>query len=106
MKEEHGAAMAKQKENFKAEIAKMEKEHEAELEDSAVQVNEHRIFAQEANRTLKLAKRDLWRAKESFTLQAERLKAMEAQEKGCIKFLKAMDKQLSGKFFPSDSNRS
>ena len=99
MKEEHDAAMAKQKENFEAEIAKMEKEHEAELEDSAVQVNDARIFAQKANRTLKLAERDLRRAKKSFTLQAERLKEMEAQEKRCIKFLQAMDEQLSGKLF-------
>ena len=93
------AAMAKQKENFEAEIAKMEKEHEAELEESAAQVNDARIFAQKANRTLKLAERDHRRAKKSCVLQAEHLKEMEAQEKRCLKFLKAMDHQLSGKFF-------
>ena len=99
MKEEHDSAMAKQKKNFEAKIAKMEKEHETELEESAAQVFDARIFAQKANRTLKLTERDLRRAKESFMLQAERLKEMEAQEKRCIKFLKAMDEQLSGKFF-------
>jgi hypothetical protein len=77
----------------------MEKEHKTELEESAVQVNDARIFAQKANRTLKLAERDHRRAKESYILQAEHLKEMEAQEKRCVKFLKAMDKQLSGKFF-------
>ena len=77
----------------------MEKEHETELEESALQVNDARIFAQKANRTLKLAERDHRRAKKSFTLQAERLKEMEAQEKRCLKFLKAMDEQLSGKVF-------
>ena len=107
MKKEHEAAMAKQKKNFEAKIAKMEKEHETELEESAVQVNDARIFAQKANRTLLLTKRDLRRAKESFMLQAEHLKEMEALEKRCIKFLKAMDKQLSGKLFlrtPSEVN--
>ena len=99
MKKEHDAAMAKQKKNFEAEIAKMVKEHETELEESAAQVNDARIFAQKANRTLLLAKRDHRRAKKSFTLQAERLKEMEAQEKRCLKFLRAMDKQLSGKLF-------
>ena len=98
MKAEHDAAMAKQKENFEAEIAKMEKEHEAELEENAVQVNDARIFARKANRMLLLAKHDHRRAKESYILQAEHLKEMEAQEKRCVKFLKAMDQQLSGKF--------
>jgi hypothetical protein len=99
MKKEHEAAMAKQKKSFEATIAQMEKDHETELEESAVQVNEHRVFAQQANRTRRLAERNLWRAKESFTLQAERLKELEAQEKRCIKFLREMDEQLSGKFF-------
>ena len=99
MKKEYVVAMAKQKEIFEAKIVKMEREHETELEESAVQVNDARIFAQKANRTLLLAKRDLRRAKESFTLQAERLKEMEAQEDRCLKFLKAMDERLSGKFF-------
>ena len=99
MKQEHDAAMAKQKKNFEAEIAKMEKEHEAELEESATQVNDAHIFAQKANSMLRLANRDHRRAKESYILQAEHLKEMEAQEKRCLKFLKAMDKQLSGSFF-------
>ena len=99
MKQEHDAAMAKQKKDFETEIAKMAQEHETELDESAAQVNDARIFAQKANRALLLAKRDHRRAKESYMLQAEHLKEMEAQEKRCIKFLKAMDKQLSGKFF-------
>ena len=99
MKEEHGAALAKQKENFEAGIAKMEKEHETELEKSAAQVNDARTFAQQANRTLRTTQRDRWRAKQSYTLQARFLKEMEAQEKRCLKFLKAMDNHLSGKFF-------
>jgi hypothetical protein len=99
MKKEHDAAMAKQKKDFEAEIAKMVKEHETELEESAAQVNDARIFAQKANRTLQFAERDHRRAKESYILQAGFLKEMEAQEKRCLKFLRAMDNQLSGKFF-------
>ena len=91
--------MAKQKKDFEAEIAKMVKEHETELEESAAQVNDARIFAQKANRTLQFAERDHRRAKESYILQAGFLKEMEAQEKRCLKFLRAMDNQLSGKFF-------
>ena len=99
MKKEHDAAMAKQKKDFETEIAKMAQEHETELEESAAQVNDARNFAQKANRTLKFAERDHRRAKESYILQAGHLKEMEAQEKRCLKFLRAMDNQLSGKFF-------
>ena len=69
------------------------------MEKRAAEVLEAKQHAQKVKKAHKLANRDYERAKESASLQAERMKAMEKEEKSWINFLKELDKQLSGKFF-------
>ena len=112
MQEEHDTEMAKLKSSHDAEMAKLKAAHEAEvaqllvcheeeLEKHAAEVLEAKEYAQKVQRTHQFAKRDYERAKTSSALQAKRMKAMEAEEKRWIKFLKEMDEQLSREFFPS-----
>ena len=102
MQEDHDAEVAKLKLSHDAEVAKLKAAHEAEvaqllvcheeeLEKHAAEVLEAKKYAQKVQRTHQFAKRDYERAKTSSALQAERMKAMEAEEKEWIKFLKEMD---------------
>ena len=83
----------------KTEIAQLMKDHEEEREKRAEEVLEAKEHAQKVEKAHKLAKRDYEKAKESASLQAERMKVMEKEEKSWINFLKELDEQLSGKFF-------
>ena len=84
---------------YKTEIAQLMKDHEEEREKRAEEVLEAKDEAQKVKKAHKLAKRDYEKAKESASLQAERMKAMEKEEKSWIDFLKELDEQLSSKFF-------
>ena len=83
----------------KTVIVQLMKDHEEEREKRAEEVLEAKKHAQKVEKAHKLAKRDYEKAKESASLQAERMKAMEKEEKSWINFLKELDEQLSGKFF-------
>ena len=109
MQEEHDAVVAKLNSSRDAEVAKLKAaqeaevarlvaSHEEELEKRAAEVLEAKTYAQKVHRAHQFAKRDYERAKSSSALQAERMKGMEAAEKGWIEFLKEMDERLSGKF--------
>ena len=98
VKANHNRAMAKQKKLHDAELSKMIHDHEAELEEQAVQVQEARTIAQSAKKAHQYAEREYKRAKTSCTLQAQRMKNMEDKERRCVKLLRNMDKRLSGKF--------
>ena len=99
LQEAHKAEVAKLIENHEAEIAKLIADQEDELEKRVAEVLEAKQHAQKVEKAHKLANRDYERAKESASLQAKRMKAMEKEEESWINFLKALDKQLSGKFF-------
>ena len=94
----HDSAMAKQKADHEAEVAKLNREHEAEREERAAEVLEAKAYALKVQRTHQYAQRDYAKAKNSCKLQAQRMKAMEAEGKRCIEVLKEMDEQLSRKF--------
>ena len=93
MQEERAAELAKLKSSHNAEVAKLKAAHEAkvaqlvacheeELEKLAAEVLEAKNYAQKVHRTHQFAKRDYERAKTSSALRAERMKGMEAAEKG------------------------
>ena len=98
VKANHNRAMAKQKKLHDTELSKMIRDHEAELEEQAVQVQEARTVAQSAKKVHQYAEREYKWAKTSCTLQARRMKDMEDKERRCVRLLRNMDEQLVGKF--------
>ena len=94
----HGAALAKQKADHEAEVAKLIREQEEEREERAREVLEAKAHALKVQRKHQYAQRDYRKAKTSCKLQAQRTKAMEAEGEQCIALLKEMDEQLSRKF--------
>ena len=79
-------------------MAKLMADHEAELEKNAGEVLEAEQFAQEVQKKHQLAQRDYDAAKQSVSLQAECVTAMEEEQESWIKFLQKLDDQISSEF--------